>query len=74
LEVPNRTILRLDVEKDHSNFVFDGDILVKKDWNNVAHMVSDLLTLGVCAHGEVLLHLAQLIDITLKLIQKLRLF
>ena len=31
----------------------------------VPHMVSDLLPLGVGAHGQVLLHLAQLVDVPL---------
>jgi len=56
----------LDVEEDYSDLIFDGNILVKQDWNNIAHVISDLLTLCICAHGKILLNLAQLINITLK--------
>jgi hypothetical protein len=39
------------------DLVTDGHILVKQDWDNVSHLVLDLLPICICAHGQVLLYL-----------------
>ena len=62
----NNTIFGLNVEKDDPDFVLDGDVLVEKDRDDVSHVIADLLAFGVRAHSQVLLHLAQLVNVTLK--------
>ncbi len=60
----------MNVEQDDPDFVLDGDVLVEKDGDNVPHVIADLLSLGVGPHGQILLDLAQLVDVSLKLICK----
>ena len=55
----------MNVEKDDSDLVFDGEALVQENGDNVAHVVSNLLTLGILAHGQVLLHFAKLVHVAL---------
>ena len=61
------SLLGQDVEEDDSDLVVDGDVGGKKNWDNVPHLILDLLAVSVCPHGEVLLHLAQFVDVALKL-------
>lgn len=58
-------VLRQDVEKDDPDFVVDGDILIQKNGNNVLHVVFDLLSLSIRAHGQILLHFTQLVNVAL---------
>ena len=51
--------------KDYA-LVLDGDVLVEEDWHDVPHVVADALPLRVGAHGQILLHLAQLVDVSLQ--------
>ena len=55
--------LRLDVELDDPDLVLVGHGLVEQDGHDVLHVVADALPLGVLAHGQVLLHLAQLVHV-----------
>ena len=59
-------LLRLDVEEYDADLVLDGDVLVEEDGHDVPHVITDALTLGIGAHGKILLHLAQLVDVTLR--------
>ena len=59
-------LLRLDVEEYDADLVLDGDVLVEEDWHDVPHVVADALPLRVGAHGQILLHLAQLVDVSLQ--------
>ena len=50
-------VLHQDVQQDDPDLVERGDVLVQQDRHDVAHVISDLLPLGVRAHRQVLLHL-----------------
>ncbi len=58
-------LLRLDVEENDPDLVLVGHLLVEQDRHDVLHVVLDLLALGIGAHGQVLLHFAELIHISL---------
>ena len=58
-------ILRQDVEKDNPDLVVDGDVLIQENRNNVLHVIFDFLSLSICPHGKVLLHLTELVDVPL---------
>ena len=60
------TVLGLNVEKDDPDFVLDGNGLVQKDRDNVSHVVTDPLALGIGAHGQILLNLTKLVYIALE--------
>ena len=47
------------------DLVVDGDILIQEDRNNVLHVIFDFLSLSICPHGKVLLHLTELVDVPL---------
>ena len=59
-------LLRLNVEEYDADFVLDGDVLVEEDRHDVPHVIADALTLGIGTHGKILLHLAQLVDVSLQ--------
>ena len=65
------SILAQDIQQDDPDLVVDGDILVQKDGNDVLHVILDLLPLGISAHGQVLLHLTQLVDVALVVLHAL---
>ena len=58
-------ILGQDVKEDNSDLVVDGDVLIQENGNNVLHVIFNFLPLSISAHGEVLLHLAQFVDVSL---------
>ena len=60
------TIFGLNVQKDNSDLVLDGQTLVQQDGHYVAHVVTDFLTLCVLAHSQVLLNFAQFVHVALK--------
>ena len=47
-------VLGQDVEQDDADLVEVGHLRVQQDRHNVAHVVLDLLALGVRAHGQIL--------------------
>ena len=55
----------MNVEQNNSDFVLDGDVLIEEDGDDVPHVIADLLALGVGAHGQVLLNLAQFVNVAL---------
>ena len=60
------TIFGLNVQKDNSDLVLDGQTLVQQDGHYVAHVVTDFLTLCVLAHSQVLLNFAQFVHVALE--------
>ena len=60
------TILWLNIEQYDSNFVFWCNILIKKNWNNIPHVISDSFTFSIGSHGQILFNFAKFIHVTLK--------
>ena len=52
--VLNLTSLVDDVEQDDADLVVRSDVLVQQNGHNVAHVILDLLSIGICPHGQVL--------------------
>ena len=48
------TILEENVEQDDADLVICADVGVQQDGNDGPHGVFDLLSLSVCAHGQIL--------------------
>ena len=53
------------------DLIVDGDILIEEDRNNVLHVIFYFLPLGICPHGKILLHLAQLVNVALVVLHAL---
>ena len=68
------TIFGLNVQKDNSDLVLDGQTLVQQDGHYVAHVVTDFLTLCVLAHSQVLLNFAQFVHVALEKPFRLEIF
>jgi hypothetical protein len=60
------TIFGLNVQKDNSDLVLDGQTLIQQDGHYVAHVVTDFLTLCVLAHSHVVLNFAQFVHVALE--------
>ena len=48
------TVLEENVEQDDADLVICADVGVQQDGNNGPHGVFDLLSLGICAHSQIL--------------------
>lgn len=59
------SILDHHVQGDDANFVVVRNGCVKEDGDDVAHVIFDLLTLGVGSHRQILFHSTQLVDVAL---------
>ena len=68
------TIFGLNVQKDNSDLVLDGQTLVQQDGHYVAHVVTNFLTLCVLAHSQVLLNFAQFVHVALEKPFRLEIF
>lgn len=43
-----------NIEQNDADFVVCHDVLVQKNWNNISHVIFDLLPFRVCSHCQVL--------------------
>lgn len=43
-----------DIEQDYADLIIGRYVLIQKNGNDIPHVVSDPLTVGICTHGEVL--------------------
>ena len=50
-------ILGEDIERDNPDLVVNGNVLIQEDGYDVLHVILHFLSLGVGAHGQILLNL-----------------
>lgn len=43
-----------NIEQNDADFVVCHDVLVQKNWNNISHVIFDLLPFRICSHCQVL--------------------
>lgn len=57
--VNNRSVFILtsfvyNIEQNDADFVICHDVLVQKNWNDISHVIFDLLPFRICSHCQVL--------------------